>query len=666
MNSLNIKILRYLVKSDNPQFIKNIAKYFGISQRNLRYRLDQIDSWLKENKFSLIIRKPNYGIFIDRTELDFIENSLQSYGLPAEVVHSKDKRLLIIFYSLLLSSKESTKISDLEKLLNVSRSTTNNDLKDLRLSLQYLNISIVSQNSKGLRIVGDEYNIRIFCIYLLSKVQTDRYIDVLSSFFELHEHVFNYLDQDIFNIKNIVDETEKSADTTYADYAKEYFIVYLFIMLKRVEKGENIYVNLKDQLPGSKEQEIGRIIQKKIESCFFTKIEELEFLGIVRQLQMMTVINQKENICNENFLELLGYKLIYRMSDLDNFPYYKDLDLSNLLKDHIRPMIFRLRYQSKLENPLLKKIKHEYLNLFNTTKIALNLLEEYFQKKISEDDIAYFTLYFASSREKLGTQLFKPKKVVLVCATGNAISRLLEYRLKKLFLIEIDAVIAQSNICTYLNTHECDLLISTVQFNDINNFIGTEIVYVEPILTKSDIDRLSQYFSPRENIQTINTINSIKHSSFSLLELLEADSFVLDLTVETWQEGCRASGKLLENKGAVSAGYTQEMINTTNEFGDYIVISPLVALFHAKSNIYVNFPAMSFIRLKNAVSFFNNKQAKEVKYLFALCTTNKEIHQKGIRELGKLLDNNHFINSLDKITDFKSFEKIISKILNNN
>ena len=59
MNSLNIKILRYLVKSDNPQFIKNIAKYFGISQRNLRYRLDQIDSWLKENKFSLIIRKPN-------------------------------------------------------------------------------------------------------------------------------------------------------------------------------------------------------------------------------------------------------------------------------------------------------------------------------------------------------------------------------------------------------------------------------------------------------------------------------------------------------------------------------------------------------------------------------------------------------------------------------
>ena len=73
----------------------------------------------------------------------------------------------------------------------------------------------------------------------------------------------------------------------------------------------------------------------------------------------------------------------------------------------------------------------------------------------------------------------------------------------------------------------------------------------------------------------------------ALTRLLSPESIVLDASAADWRDAIQQAGSLLENAGHCTPDYTQSMIDTVAHNGPYIVLTPGLALAHARPSAAV-------------------------------------------------------------------------------
>lgn len=105
-------------------------------------------------------------------------------------------------------------------------------------------------------------------------------------------------------------------------------------------------------------------------------------------------------------------------------------------------------------------------------------------------------------------------------------------------------------------------------------------------------------------------------------------------SVPTWEEAIKAAAQPLLDKGNITPKYVQDMIDIVNINGPYIVIVPGIAMPHAKNEGGVLKTGISFLKLKNPVSF---PEEKEVSILFVLAAEDSTGHLELISDLASLL-----------------------------
>lgn len=63
------QLLLKIISADRPVKIAEMAGAFNVSPRTIRYDLDKIDDFLKDNNLPQLIRKPNLGVqFVESLE----------------------------------------------------------------------------------------------------------------------------------------------------------------------------------------------------------------------------------------------------------------------------------------------------------------------------------------------------------------------------------------------------------------------------------------------------------------------------------------------------------------------------------------------------------------------------------------------------------------------
>ncbi|AQT86518.1 transcriptional antiterminator-like protein [Paenibacillus larvae subsp. larvae] len=105
--------------------------------------------------------------------------------------------------------------------------------------------------------------------------------------------------------------------------------------------------------------------------------------------------------------------------------------------------------------------------------------------------------------------------------------------------------------------------------------------------------------------------------------LIENDSVVLNESAETWQEAIAKATEPLIRSGAVEPKYTQAIIDSTEHHGPYYILTPGMAMPHARPKDGVNRDAFSLVTLKKPVVF---SDGKEVQVLVTLAATSPSIH----------------------------------------
>ncbi|MBA4543094.1 MULTISPECIES: PTS sugar transporter subunit IIA [Thermoactinomyces] len=141
-----------------------------------------------------------------------------------------------------------------------------------------------------------------------------------------------------------------------------------------------------------------------------------------------------------------------------------------------------------------------------------------------------------------------------------------------------------------------------------------------------------------------------------LHHLITRETIVLKDFVSNWKEAIKSAAEPLLKLGLIREEYVSAMIEIIEKLGPYVVLTPHVAIAHARPEAGVNRLSMSLLRLKESVFF---GMGKEVHLVIVLAAEDNQLHLKALAELASLLREEE---NVDKIIHAENPDEILTII----
>ncbi len=142
----------------------------------------------------------------------------------------------------------------------------------------------------------------------------------------------------------------------------------------------------------------------------------------------------------------------------------------------------------------------------------------------------------------------------------------------------------------------------------------------------------------------MNNTNNLNFEQ-GLSEILLLENVRAKINAASWKEAADIVGQLLVCSEKVEQRYVEKMKQNVDEIGPYIVISPGVALLHARPEDGVNVNCIGLITLVEPV-FFGHPENDPVEIVIALGAINKESHIPALQQLAIQLGNPEVIKNV--------------------
>jgi len=138
------------------------------------------------------------------------------------------------------------------------------------------------------------------------------------------------------------------------------------------------------------------------------------------------------------------------------------------------------------------------------------------------------------------------------------------------------------------------------------------------------------------------------------MKTLELSAIRVNVEVNSWQEAVRAAGELLVKNGHAKPPYVEGMIELATELGPYIVMTPGVAIPHARPEAGAIDVGFAAIKLAHPIAF-GNEENDPVYLVLAFCTPSADAH---IELLSIIADRLGQDNLLEKVIAAETIEDI--------
>lgn len=148
-----------------------------------------------------------------------------------------------------------------------------------------------------------------------------------------------------------------------------------------------------------------------------------------------------------------------------------------------------------------------------------------------------------------------------------------------------------------------------------------------------------------------------------LAELMTPNHITMADSAPCWEDAVRMAAKPLLDDGSVTPQYADAMIATIQTLGPYIVITPNVAIPHARPEDGVNQIGMSFLRLNQAVSF-SDRPEHSVQLIIVLAAIDNDTHLKALSQLTNMLGDPENIQLLINAQSAEDVLPMIQKYSN--
>ena len=674
------EIINLVINSNDEITVKDISNLYNITERSIRYDIDELNVFFQEknNKDIIEINNNRLKILYSENEIEGIVENIKE----KEYFLSENERVDILSYEIFLSKNEFILQYFTEKY-NLSKTTVRYSLKELNKIISEYGLVIDMNNNRGYKIIGSEINIRKYIINILreyikntkeKKIEYDPLKKIIQKFYKKSR-----IEESKSTINKILDYTGK----TISDEAFETLQLFLFISLIRNKNGHEIEEDVENEIFLSKTKEFSKIreILEKVENIKEKDIHyfvdfflgsysyNLEYSYFLNWILIESLIDQ--------FIKLLSDKLKVNLTE--------DKILRKELLNHIKPAIYRMKNKFKLTESILSEVKKQYMELFIKTKSSLKIISDFIDLSFDEDEAAFITVMIqrAIMRNNPSTLLKKDPNILIVCGLGYSSSRFLYENINNRFQVNIIDIIPFNQLENYNYLKKADIIISTLDFK----LDGMDVITVNAVMNEKDILKLKNYGLPekKSKIKLSELLSIIKEVSDetelkkqlmrnfgenifddmgeksetgkSFVELLSEKSIKLNVAANNLDEVIEITGQTMIDSGLVKEEYTDELKNQIIQYGKYILVGDKTILPHGQLLKNVRETGFSLITLKKGIDFFGS----EIKIVICLASRNKDEHLRAILELNRYLKNPDFENELlnkensEELTDYLKF-----------
>ncbi|MBQ6445876.1 MAG: helix-turn-helix domain-containing protein [Bacillus sp. (in: Bacteria)] len=147
---------------------QNLQEQTKLTQRQIDYSLEKINSWLESHKKKPIEINSYNQISVDYETRELLINEVSNTIPVDEYVLSSEERMQYMFLYLFINI-DYLSINHFIDALKVGKTTIMSDLKALTSKLQRMGISLEYNRKQGYHLVGDESEIRYLGLKLIVK-----------------------------------------------------------------------------------------------------------------------------------------------------------------------------------------------------------------------------------------------------------------------------------------------------------------------------------------------------------------------------------------------------------------------------------------------------------------------------------------------------------------
>ncbi|WP_209124133.1 BglG family transcription antiterminator [Alkalihalobacillus sp. BA299] len=537
-------IFRELLAAETPLSSEYLAKVVQVTSRTIRNDMKELELLLSKHGASIkSVRGKGYQLEIHDEQLFRV--MLQEIFRYDELglgfsPNSPDDRVRLLLKKLLLSD-EFIKLDDLAEELFISKSTLQNDLQEVKKILKKYEITTEIRPNYGFRIKGEERKLR-FCMseYLLNRNE----VDIIDGSISILPEA------EMQSIKSIIINYVNKYDLEISDIGINNLIVHIAIACRRIRNGNHVsmYPEELKEIIHEREYNIAIEIVNQVKKSLKVSFPEPEIAYIAIHLLGTKMVTESKigdsqiKALMDNEIYQLTKKIIDTVEEKLKLGIKNDKELQVSLCIHLKPAINRLRYGMNLRNPMLNEIKSYYPVSFQAGVIAGLVLKEELDIDISENEIGYIALHLGAAVERTKMN-DRPRRCIIVCASGAGSARLLNYKLQSRFGSKLEILgTTEYYRLSQMSLHSLDFIISTIP---ISKKLSVPVIEVNTILGGEDIEKIESIFSTADK---------------DTFEYTREELVFLQQKFKTKEEVIHFLGENLQQLGLVDQNYTDSVL----------------------------------------------------------------------------------------------------------
>ncbi|MEY8543022.1 BglG family transcription antiterminator [Dubosiella newyorkensis] len=481
------------------------SKQLNVSLKTVRNDIKKLDCALRKYG-SKIESKPHYGYRLVIVDQEAFKNLLSEVN-SKNTLADYDRNTYLL--RLLLMRGDFIKIEDLCSQLYVSRTSITNSIRQIESILEQYSLSCIRKPSQGIRIEGEEFDIRRLLCYMLLK---DNYLEGL-----IQQETEQYW------LAHTIIELLNKYDLHLTEVALNSFINYVFVGINRMLSGKFVNLNLNVEsfnAIGIKESSFSNELIETLENKYnitYTNDEKnyiLLYLGGKQMAGGGYSIESDDNFIFNREIDQLSFSMIELIKTEFQINFPNNFVLRMTLNRHLVPLDIRMRYGLPLTNPMIEEIKKNYSLAYDMAIRASSVLVNHYHRSLSEDEIGYLALIFALQLDKDSEEFLKKSNVLIVSNVTTSAMNLFKLKYEKIFSntinhLYVSDLMGLRNFDFSLVDYVFTTLPLTVEVPkpifEINSFMNDhDIQSIEEALWRAESNELRNFYTPKRFLTNIS------------------------------------------------------------------------------------------------------------------------------------------------------------------
>ncbi|MBF0786652.1 MULTISPECIES: BglG family transcription antiterminator [unclassified Streptococcus] len=638
MNPRQINVLRDLMAANEYITAQELSSKYAVSTKTAYADLQIINEEL--SSFGITIEKtPRRGIRLQvvqndkRKILEFVEQS--NHDVLDE--DSQFHRECDLLKELMLGSNI-IDVLDWSVSHFISEASIRRDLERLEQHLITYHVSLLKKSGR-VSLVGQEENIRKF------------FRDFIIQHFDLsglqYEEGLTYFFSPEL-IRNVVESVQKSS-TFYHFRTSEQYRVYLVLDLlissKRYLQGNSIVEpDVSVGIENLQQYEVYIIAGELLSQTTGIAMNLMTDAEIRNICYTLLSVGYETEMVQQSALKRTVEQFIERVSELSGVDFRSDEHLFQMLVNHTQPMIYRLKSGINIKNQITENIKTRYSALYYIVWLASKSLSEKYAVEFFDAEIAFLTIYFEISVEKMTT----PLTIYVICPHGLATSELVMSSLRRTISNFDHLVNMDMRELTEEKLEQADLIISSIHLEQF----AVDYIQVSPIVTDEELEIIQHTYSSltKGNRNMLSMIHDNTSFSKSVIRDLLQSNILLHQSCQSVEECIqkmveKTSLRNQRNKRFLASVLAREKLGSTSVYTG-------IALPHADP-AYVAESQLVIMTLDRPILWGQN--IVKVVVLIAIAEKDEELYKKALISLYSKIDCIDYIDTLHSIKNQADF-----------